>query len=63
MASQVKIPKGDKITIEHGKLRVPDHPIIAFIEGDGTGPDIWKAAVRVLDAAVEQSYSSRKKIA
>ena len=63
MASQVKIPKGDKITIEHGKLRVPDHPIIAFIEGDGTGPDIWKAAVRVLDAAVEQSYGGRKKIA
>jgi len=63
MASMVKIPKGDKITIEHGKLRVPDHPIIGFIEGDGTGPDIWKAAVRVLDAAVEQSYRGKKKIA
>ena len=63
MAGKVKIPAGDKITIEHGKLRVPDHPIIAFIEGDGTGPDIWHASVRVLDAAVEQSYKGRRKIA
>src|SRR5207302_10266870 len=63
MAGKVRIPAGDKITIEHGKLRVPDHPIIAFIEGDGTGPDIWQASVRVLDAAVEQSYRSRRKIA
>ncbi|PYM23317.1 MAG: NADP-dependent isocitrate dehydrogenase, partial [Candidatus Rokuibacteriota bacterium] len=63
MAGKVKIPAGDKITIEHGKLRVPDRPIIAFIEGDGTGPDIWKASVRVLDAAVEQSYKGRRKIA
>ncbi|HEX7785560.1 MAG TPA: NADP-dependent isocitrate dehydrogenase, partial [Methylomirabilota bacterium] len=46
-ASRVKIPAGDKITISHGKLQVPDHPIIAFIEGDGTGPDIWAASVRV----------------
>src|SRR5881628_3442600 len=63
MAGKVQIPKGEKITIDHGKLRMPDNPIIAFIEGDGTGPDIWKAAVRVLDAAVEQSYGGRKKIA
>jgi isocitrate dehydrogenase len=63
MAGKVKIPKGEKVTIDHGKLRVPDHPIIAFIEGDGTGPDIWAAAVRVLDAAVEQSYGGKKKIA
>src|SRR5881227_1537250 len=63
MAGKVKIPKGDKITIEHGKLRVPDHPVIAFIEGDGTGPDIWHASVRVLDAAVEQAYRGTKKIA
>jgi len=55
MAGKVTIPAGEKITIDHGKLRVPDHPIIAFIEGDGTGPDIWAASVRVLDAAVEQS--------
>ena len=63
MAGRVKVPAGDKITIEHGKLRVPDHPIIAFIEGDGTGPDIWRASVRVLDAAVEQSSRGKKKIA
>ena len=63
MAGKVKIPKGEKVTIDHGKLRVPDNPIIAFIEGDGTGPDIWHAAVRVLDAAVEQAYRGKKKIA
>ncbi len=63
MAGKVKIPAGDKITIEHGKLRVPDHPIVAFIEGDGVGPDIWHAAVRVLDAAVEQAYRGKRKIA
>jgi len=63
MAGKVRIPAGEKITIDHGKLRVPDHPIIAFIEGDGTGPDIWRAAVRVLDAAVEHAYRGQKKIA
>jgi isocitrate dehydrogenase len=59
----VKIPAGEKITIAHGKLQVPDHPIIPFIEGDGTGPDIWRASVRVLDAAVEQASRGRRKIA
>src|SRR5215510_3657747 len=63
MASRVKIPAGEKITISHGKLQVPEHPIIAFIEGDGTGADIWAASVRVLDAAVEQAYRGRRKIA
>src|SRR6267378_4913757 len=63
MASRVKIPAGEKITTSHGKLQVPDRPIIAFIEGDGVGPDIWAASVRVLDAAVEQSYRGKKKIA
>ena len=63
MAGKVRVPAGDKVTIEHGKLRVPDHPIVAFIEGDGTGPDIWQASVRVLDAAVEQAYRGKKKIA
>jgi isocitrate dehydrogenase len=63
MPAKVKIPAGEKITIDHGKLRVPDHPIVAFIEGDGTGPDIWRAAVGVLDAAVEQAYRGRRKIA
>ena len=46
-----------------GTLEVPDHPIIPFIEGDGTGPDIWRASVRVLDAAVEKEYGGKKKIA
>jgi isocitrate dehydrogenase len=63
MTTRVQIPAGDKVTIDHGKLRVPDHPIIGFIEGDGTGPDIWRASVRVIDAAVEQAYHGKKKIA
>jgi isocitrate dehydrogenase len=54
---------GQKITVDNGKLIVPNNPIIPFIEGDGTGPDIWKAAVRVLDAAVEKAYKGEKKIA
>jgi isocitrate dehydrogenase len=52
-----------KITIQNGKLNVPNNPIIPFIEGDGTGPDIWAASVRVLDAAVEKAYNGSKKIA
>ncbi|NOX60428.1 MAG: NADP-dependent isocitrate dehydrogenase [Chloroflexi bacterium] len=54
---------GEKITISDGKLNVPDNPIVAFIEGDGTGPDIWAAAQRVLDAAVEKAYGGARKIA
>jgi len=54
---------GERITIENGKLRVPDNPIIPFIEGDGTGPDIWAASRRVLDAAVEKAYKGSRKIA
>jgi isocitrate dehydrogenase len=54
---------GQKITIENGRLQVPDHPIIPFIEGDGTGPDIWRAAVRVFDAAVEKVYGGKRRIA
>ena len=53
---------GEKITIKNGTLVVPDHPIIPFIEGDGTGPDIWNASVRVFDAAVEKAYSGKRKI-
>jgi len=63
MPGRVKIPAGEKITIAHGKLQVPDTPIIPFIEGDGTGPDIWWASVRVLDAAVEQASRGRRRIA
>ena len=53
---------GEKITIKDGKLIVPDYPVIPFIEGDGTGPDIWNASVRVLDAAVEKAYGGKRKI-
>ncbi|MBT9281785.1 MAG: NADP-dependent isocitrate dehydrogenase [Hydrogenibacillus schlegelii] len=53
---------GEKITLRDGRLVVPDRPIIPFIEGDGTGPDIWRAASRVLDAAVEKAYGGRRKI-
>lgn len=55
--------EGEKITIQDGKLQVPNHPIIPFIEGDGTGRDIWKASKRVLDAAVNKAYNGEKKIA
>ena len=51
-----------RITIANGKLTVPDHPIVPFIEGDGTGPDIWRASVRVLDAAVAKAYAGKRKI-
>ncbi|MBI4012072.1 MAG: NADP-dependent isocitrate dehydrogenase, partial [Candidatus Rokubacteria bacterium] len=63
MPGRVKIPAGEKITTAHGKLQVPDAPIIPFIEGDGTGPDIWRASVRVLDAAVAQASRGRRHIA
>jgi isocitrate dehydrogenase len=54
--------QGAKITIRDGKLIVPDNPIIPFIEGDGTGPDIWRASVRVMDAAVQRAYGGKRKI-
>lgn len=54
--------KGENIMVRAGKLQVPDQPIIPYIEGDGIGPDIWAAASRVLDAAVEKSYAGKKKI-
>jgi isocitrate dehydrogenase len=61
--SIVKVPEnGSKITIENSKLQVPDNPILPFIEGDGTGPDIWKASVKVFDAAVQKAYRGQKKI-
>ena len=53
---------GEAITSEDGRLRVPDRPIIPFIEGDGTGPDIWRATRRVLDAAVERAYEDQRRI-
>lgn len=52
----------DKIIFKNGKLQVPDYPVIPFIEGDGTGKDIWAASVRVFDAAVEKAYKGKRKI-
>ncbi|WP_185183645.1 NADP-dependent isocitrate dehydrogenase [Bacillus subtilis] len=54
--------QGEKITVSNGVLNVPNNPIIPFIEGDGTGPDIWNAASKVLEAAVEKAYKGEKKI-
>jgi isocitrate dehydrogenase len=59
----VRVPQGEKISIRDGKLQVPDQPIMPFIEGDGTGRDIWRASVRVLDAAVATAYKGKRKIA
>ncbi len=59
----VKVPEGGaKISIHDGKLNVPNNPIIPFVEGDGTGRDIWRASVRVFDAAVEKAYGGKRKI-
>ncbi len=61
--TNVKVPEGGaKISIRDGKLNVPDNPIIPFVEGDGTGRDIWRASVRVFDAAVEKAYDGKRKI-
>ncbi|HEY5283620.1 MAG TPA: NADP-dependent isocitrate dehydrogenase, partial [Polyangia bacterium] len=55
---------GEPVTLSsEGALQVPDRPILPFIEGDGTGPDIWRASVRVLDAAVDKEFAGKKKIA
>jgi isocitrate dehydrogenase len=62
--SIVTVPAGDRIsTAADGRLRVPDRPILPFIEGDGTGPDIWRASQAVFDAAVEKAYGGKRKIA
>jgi len=55
-------PAGGKITIANGKLTVPENPILPFIRGDGTGPDIWASSVRVFDASVEKAYGGKRKI-
>ncbi|HET9693183.1 MAG TPA: NADP-dependent isocitrate dehydrogenase [Steroidobacteraceae bacterium] len=65
MSTAIKLdvpPQGQKITIQDGKLLVPDQPIVPYIEGDGTGPDIWRASVRVLDAAVRKAYGGKRRI-
>ncbi|MCD6401529.1 MAG: NADP-dependent isocitrate dehydrogenase, partial [Anaerolineales bacterium] len=59
----IDIPEGGAhVVIQNGELNIPDNPILPFIEGDGTGPDIWRATIRVLDAAVEKAYDGKKKI-
>jgi len=59
----VEVPiNGEKITLKDGKLQVPEHPVIPFIEGDGTGRDIWAASVKVFDAAVKKAYAGSRKI-
>ncbi len=61
--TNVKVPEGgEKISIKNGKLDVPDQPVIPFVEGDGTGRDIWRASVRVFDAAVEKAYGGKRKV-
>ena len=63
-ANSIQVPKhGEKITLTGGKLNVPDRPIVPFIEGDGTGPDIWRASQRIMDAAVAKAYGGKKQIA
>ena len=60
----VAVPSdGNKIGYSGGKYEVPDHPIIPFIEGDGTGRDIWKASLRVFNAAVEKAYKGKRAVA
>ncbi|HWQ76555.1 MAG TPA: NADP-dependent isocitrate dehydrogenase [Syntrophomonas sp.] len=61
MTNAATVP-GEKITVTNGRLNVPDHPVIPFIIGDGTGPDIWRAASRVLEAAVDKAYNGQKSI-
>jgi isocitrate dehydrogenase len=61
--TQVKVPAGGaKIEIKDGKLQVPNNPIIPFVEGDGTGRDIWRASVRVFDAAVQKAYGGKRQV-
>ncbi|NNF17822.1 MAG: NADP-dependent isocitrate dehydrogenase, partial [Gammaproteobacteria bacterium] len=61
--TMLQVPaNGSKITIDNGRLIVPDNPIIPYIEGDGTGPDIWRATVRILDEAVAKAYGGKRQI-
>ena len=60
---KIQIPDGEKVEMSNGKLHVPDNPIVAFIEGDGIGSDIWQASRKVMDAAVEKAYGGEKEIA
>ena len=59
----VQPPTGKKISTNNGVIQCPDNPVIPFIRGDGTGPDIWAASERVFDAAIEKAYKGSRKIA
>lgn len=59
----INVPDGDRIVLQDGELHVSNRPIVAYIEGDGTGPDIWRASQRVLDAAVDKAYGGKRRIA
>lgn len=61
--NDVPVPSGGRITYSNSRYSIPDNPIIPFIEGDGTGRDIWKASVRVFDAAVQKAYGNRRRVA
>jgi len=61
-ATGYSVPAGEPVTIQGGTLKVPDRPILPYVEGDGTGPDIWRASVRVFDAAVERAYGGSRKL-
>ncbi|TMA72501.1 MAG: NADP-dependent isocitrate dehydrogenase, partial [Deltaproteobacteria bacterium] len=62
--STITVPPGDRIQARpDGRLDVPSHPILPFIEGDGTGPDIWRASQAVFDAAVDKAYGGKRRIA
>ncbi|MGC8846246.1 MAG: isocitrate dehydrogenase (NADP(+)) [Candidatus Hydrogenedens sp.] len=61
--SLIQVPKGEKILFKDGVIQTPDQPIIGFIEGDGTGPDIWKASKYLFDSAVEYCYGNKRRIA
>ena len=63
MADVQKTPAGERIRVRDGKIEVPDNPILPFIEGDGTGPDIWRASQAVFDAAVQKAYAGKRRIA
>jgi len=60
--TQYRATQGEQITIKNGKLHVPNHPVIPFVIGDGTGPDIWHASVRIFDAAIAKAYKGQRKI-
>src|ERR1044071_864230 len=63
MYKHIQIPtSGEKITVQNGKLSVPDQPIVGYVEGDGIGPDITKACLRIWDAAVAKAYGGKRKI-